>query len=210
MSCALCGGSEEPFWEDRRRTYVKCRCCHLVSVPSQYWLSLRDERREYDFHQNSPEDLGYRRFLSRLADPLLQRLPESSVGLDFGSGPGPTLSVMLEEAGHAVSLYDQFYETDTEVFTRTYDFITATEVLEHLREPRLELDRLWRCLRPGGWLGVMTQCWTEAARFQTWRYKEDPTHIRFFNAATLRWLATEWGVSVELFEGGVACFRKPS
>jgi len=27
-----------------------------------------------------------------------------SLGLDFGSGPGPTLSLMLEEQGHRVAI----------------------------------------------------------------------------------------------------------
>jgi hypothetical protein len=45
-------------------------------------------------------DVGYRRFLSQLADPLLQRLACSTMsttttttyrGLDYGCGPGPAL-----------------------------------------------------------------------------------------------------------------------
>jgi hypothetical protein len=31
--------------------------------------------------------------------PLLERLPMRAHGLDFGSGPGATLSVLLEERG---------------------------------------------------------------------------------------------------------------
>jgi len=46
-------------------------------------------------------DPRYRRFLARLAEPLIAHLPKGARGLDFGCGPGPTLSLMLREAGFA-------------------------------------------------------------------------------------------------------------
>ena len=39
---------------------------------------------------------------------------------------------MLEESGHRVALYDVFYVPDTLALAASYDFITATEVVEHL------------------------------------------------------------------------------
>ncbi|MGB2360319.1 MAG: methyltransferase, partial [Porticoccaceae bacterium] len=63
-------------------------------------MSSAAEKAIYDQHQNSPDDLQYRRFLSRLTEPLLERLGPCSRGLDFGCGPGPTLSVMMAEQGH--------------------------------------------------------------------------------------------------------------
>ena len=69
----------------------------------------------------------------------------------------PALAAMLRERGLTVALYDPFYAPDESVWSRAYDFITATEVLEHLHEPARELDRLFAALRPGGWLGVMTK-----------------------------------------------------
>jgi len=52
--------------------------------------------------KNSPDDPRYRAFLSRLFIPLNERIAPESCGLDFGSGPGPTLSVMFEEQGHTM------------------------------------------------------------------------------------------------------------
>jgi 2-polyprenyl-3-methyl-5-hydroxy-6-metoxy-1,4-benzoquinol methylase len=64
---------------------------------------------------------------------------------------------MLAEAGFEMSLYDPQFAPDRSVLTREGDFITATEVLEHLHRPAAELERLWSLLRPGGWLAVMTR-----------------------------------------------------
>ena len=45
----------------------------------------------------------YRKFLSRMFKPMMERIEPDSYGLDFGSGPGPTLNLMFEEEGHTVS-----------------------------------------------------------------------------------------------------------
>jgi len=86
------------------RAYHRCARCNLIFVLPHALLSAQAEKAEYDQHQNHPQDLGYRRFLSRLANPLLDGLAPQSQGLDFGSGPGPTLSVMLKRATPSPSM----------------------------------------------------------------------------------------------------------
>ena len=164
----------------------------MVFVPEDQHLSVEDEKAEYDLHQNSPDDEGYRSFLCRLAEPLLDRLQPGSAGLDFGCGPGPALPVMFEEAGHQMAVYDPFYAPAPKVFKDKYDFITATEVVEHLHRPWEELDMLWGALKPGGWLGVMTKMVVDLEAFSRWHYKEDPTHVCFFSRAVFSWLAARW------------------
>ena len=148
-ACPLCRTEKvQEYAEDKRRDYYQCQVCSLVFVPSSQFLSAEDEKKRYDLHQNSPQDLNYRRFLSRLFLPLQEHLAPGSHGLDFGSGPEPTLSRMFEEAGHRMTLFDHFYEPVPAALEREYDFITASEVVEHLRDPRKELERIWSCLRP--------------------------------------------------------------
>ncbi|MGB3200184.1 MAG: class I SAM-dependent methyltransferase [Nodosilinea sp.] len=214
--CPLCAGEQaQEIYRDYPskstygpRAYYRCQCCNLIFVLPDSFLSPQAEKAEYDRHQNHSQDLGYRRFLGRLVDPLLQCLAPQSQGLDFGSGPGPTLSVMLEEAGHTVTIYDSFYADNVAVFDRPYDFITATEVVEHLSQPRLELDRLWRCLRPGGVLGVMTKLSRDDAAFARWHYKSDRTHICFFSRQTFQWLATRWQADLTILGEDVILLRK--
>jgi 2-polyprenyl-3-methyl-5-hydroxy-6-metoxy-1,4-benzoquinol methylase len=180
-----------------------------VFVPPRYYLSRQEEKTEYDRHQNRPDDPGYRQFLSRLFRPLQERLLPGSQGLDFGSGPGPTLSEMLTEAGHDVALYDPYYAQDPAVLTRRYDFITASEVVEHLHQPGPQLDRLYRLLRPCGLLGIMTKRVLDRAKFAGWHYKNDPTHVCFFSEATFVWLARKWNAHLDIVAPDVVLIRKP-
>jgi len=64
---------------------------------------------------------------------------------------------MFEEAGHFMKLYDTFYSPDRNILTNHYDFITASEVVEHFHNPAVEFDLLWSILKPGGLLGIMTK-----------------------------------------------------
>jgi len=207
--CPLCRGTEtEAYWQDQRRSYRQCQRCALVFVPPEDHLSAEAERAEYDLHQNHVDDLGYRRFLARLAEPLLERLSPGDRGLDFGCGPGPALAAMLEEAGHPVSLYDVFYAPEPAALARCYDFITATEVVEHLSRPGEELDRLWPLLRTGGWLGVMTKLVRDRDAFATWHYKNDPTHIAFFSVDTWAWWAGHYEAELTLLGSDVILLHK--
>lgn len=208
--CPLCHTAiEDIFHADARRTYCRCPQCMLVFVPPDQYPSTEAERAEYDLHRNSPDDEGYRRFLGRLFDPLQARLAPGSSGLDFGSGPGPTLSVMLTEAGHSMRIYDKFYAPDTSVFDRQYDFITATEVVEHLHQPDFELARIWNCLKPGGLLGIMTKLVIDRNAFADWHYKNDPTHVLFFCRETFVRIADRRQAVVEFRAPDVIILQKP-
>jgi SAM-dependent methyltransferase len=184
------------FYRDKRRDYRRCGRCSLVYVPPEFYLDLETERAEYDKHRNATDDPAYRRFLSRLAIPLLRQLAPASSGLDFGCGPGPALAHMLREAGHEVALYDSYYAPEASVFEKKYDFICATEVVEHLHHPGAELSRLWSALRPGGCLGLMTKLVLDAEAFSRWHYKNDPTHVCFFSRDSWRWWAKKSGAEV--------------
>jgi len=177
-------------------------------VPPHERLSRSEEKARYDLHRNDPYDTGYRSFLSSLVEPLLERVPAGSEGLDFGCGPGPALPVMLHEQGFSMTVYDPFYAPDESVWLRTYDFITATEVLEHLCRPAEELDRLWGVLRPGGWLGIMTKLLPDHESFHNWNYISDSTHVCFFCLATFEYIAVHWNVSLELPGSDVVLFQK--
>jgi hypothetical protein len=209
MTCPLCWSDDaRSYFQDGRRDYFHCPVCSLVFVPPRQFLPADEEKKRYDLHQNSPEDQDYRRFLSRLFIPLQQLLAPGSSGLDFGSGPAPTLSLMFEEAGHAMTIFDRFYEDVPAALERRYDFITATEVVEHLHHPKKELERLWACLNEGGWLGIMTSHAVPQEDFPLWHYKNDPTHVCFFSPRTFSRLALQWNAEVTFADGDVVFFRK--
>jgi 2-polyprenyl-3-methyl-5-hydroxy-6-metoxy-1,4-benzoquinol methylase len=180
-----------------------------VFVPARYHLSASDEKAHYDLHQNHPGNEGYRRFLSRLFAPIRARVSVPARGLDFGSGPGPTLSVMFAEAGYDIAIYDPYYAADPSVWQRRYDFITASEVVEHLYAPGPVMTRLFDLLEPGGWLGLMTKLVTDRAAFGSWHYKNDPTHVCFFSRETWQWWARRMGADLTFIGKDVILLRKP-
>lgn len=191
------------------RLYWRCRVCMATFLdPSQ--LPTRDEELErYLLHENDPDDLRYREFLSRLATPLLDRLPPCRVGLDYGCGPGPALAKMLSEAGHSMHLYDPFFAPDRASLNRTYDFITCSEVAEHLHRPAAEFASLDKLLRPGGWLAVMTSFQTDDAHFCNWRYRQEASHVVFYREETFRHLAKHFDWTCEIPATNVALMQKP-
>jgi len=185
------------YHEDKKRTYLQCNRCSFVFVPAIFHPGPEEEKAEYDLHENNIADKGYRKFLSRLSDPLLNRLNPGLRGLDFGCGPGPALAVIMKEAGHTVDLFDLYYYPDESIFENTYDFITTTEVVEHLKNPHLVFDQLFQMLKPGGFLGIMTKLVTDYDAFCKWHYIQDKTHISFFSRETFYYLAEKYSVEIE-------------
>lgn len=211
MTCPLCGRhGAQPYFEDRRRRYVECDGCRLVFVPSAFWPTADDERARYAQHRNSPADVGYRAFLTEAFEAVRARVQPPASGLDFGSGPGPTLSVMLEEAGYAMALYDPFYAPDPVALQCDYDFVTCTEVVEHLRAPGEVFPHLRALLRPSGWLVVMTRLLPARADFPTWRYRRDDTHLCFYSAPTFEHVARALGCRLERAAPDVFALQVPS
>ncbi|MFM1814639.1 MAG: hypothetical protein RLZ98_1334 [Pseudomonadota bacterium] len=207
--CPICRSrSSTPYAEISERRYFRCSTCHGVHVDSAHHLSDKAAIRHYLTHENDPSDAGYRRFLSRLADPMLERVAPGSHGLDYGCGPGPALAAMLREAGHEMQVWDPFFAPDPAPLKATYDFITCTEVAEHFQTPAEEFDRLERLLAAGGWLGVMTSFLPEDAAFAGWYYHRDPTHIVFYAPETFTVIAAARGLSCEFPAPNVALMRK--
>ena len=208
--CPLCHSEQHGvFVEDKNRCYFRCQPCALIFADPEAQLSPEQEKAVYDQHQNNPDDMGYRQFLGRLATPLVERLPAGPLdGLDFGSGPGPTLSIMLEEMGYNMAIYDPYFAPDPSVLTRQYDFVTCTEAIEHFNQPAKEWGLLLSMIKPGGWLGLMTKLATDAEAFTRWHYKNDPTHVSFFSRDTFRFLAQRDGLEVEFVGNDVILLRK--
>lgn len=179
-------------------------------VPREFHLSPQEEKAYYDLHENSAVDEGYRRFLSRCAAPLLERLPASSRGLDFGCGPAPALAQMLMQSGHTMATYDLYYQPDDSVLGQNFDFVVSTEVVEHLSEPLSVLEMLWQRINPGGVLALMTKLVASPERFANWHYIRDPTHIVFFSTQTFHWLARHLDAEVAFHGSDVIFLNKPA
>jgi hypothetical protein len=195
--CPLCTSDDCPlYWQGQNptRDYLHCQYCDLVFVPSRFQLCSEEEKKIYDQHENNPQDEHYRKFLGRLFTPMSTMLSKPSKGLDFGSGPGPTLSKMFAEQGHQCAIYDKFYANDKSTLEKDYGFVSATEVVEHLANPKDVFGMLFSLTeKTKGPVGIMTKLHPQDRKsFLQWHYKNDPTHIAFFSHLTMEMLAKSY------------------
>ena len=211
--CPLCM-TEKPifFYQSERvnlvRDFLQCTNCELVFVPSDFHLSLPQQRDRYLEHNNDPMDLEYRAFLSRLRDPLLPLLKEGDVGLDFGCGPGPALAQMLRDSGYKMDLYDPLFWDDNSALEKSYDFVTCTETIEHFSNPASDFALLDSVVKDEGVLGVMTSILYKEVIFEDWYYKLDPTHVSFYTPSTMEWISNKFNWAIESAHKNVYFFIK--
>ncbi len=207
--CPVCRAADcTPFIQVDARDYWRCQKCEATFLDQAQWPQRSAELAQYDLHQNEVSDPSYREFLARLATPLLERIPASLSGLDYGCGPGPALAAMLVEAGHRMAAYDPFFFNNRKLLDTQYDFITCTEAVEHFHYPFDEFAQFDCLLKPGGWLGVMTTFQTDDAAFASWHYRRDPTHVVFYREATFRAIAAHHHWHCEFPSANVALMRK--
>lgn len=199
-----------PFSKRHGRTYLTCEACDLVLVAERDLPDRDVEAAQYRLHRNDPDDFRYRRFLSHLTKPLIQRLAAGAEGLDFGSGPGPALGRMLGECGFRVRNYDPLFDPDRSALARQYDFIACTEVVEHFHQPGEMFACLDQMLRPGGVLGVMTSLLRPEIDFDRWAYPRDITHVAFYRPETLQWIARRFSWRLDTDCERLAFFDKLS
>ncbi|MEL6288934.1 MAG: class I SAM-dependent methyltransferase [Pseudomonadota bacterium] len=192
------------------RRYRRCAVCDLISLDPTQRPTPAEEKAEYDLHENDPEDPRYRKWLSRLVDPMLEGVTAPHRALDYGSGPGPAIAPMLTERGHQAVNYDPFFAPDRTVLDARYDLIFCSETAEHFFDSAAEFERLFAMLEPGGKLGVMTQLHMPDTDFATWRYRLQPSHVVFYSPETIAWIAQAHGVTLDLRAPDVAIFSERS
>lgn len=211
IECPLCATAQDLIWlQDLKRCYYRCAHCALIFADPASHLDATAEKAIYQHHQNDPADLGYRKFLNKLAAPLLARLGNCNglKALDFGSGPGPTLHLMLAEAGLDTAIYDPYFANDASVLAQQYDVICSTEAIEHFYHPAKEWALWLSLLRPQGTLALMTRLAPDKAQFFSWHYKNDPTHVCFFSRETFEFLAQRDGFHLDIIEPDVILLKR--
>ncbi len=175
--------------------------------PSSH-VTASEELAQYSLHQNNPQDVNYRKFLAPAKAAVVKNLAALSKGIDFGCGPGPTLSVMLEEAGFKVQKFDKYFYPDPSVLGEIYDFVTCTEVIEHVHDLEAFIQQLLVLLRPGGLLVLMTRILQEDIEFKSWHYRIDPTHISFLRPRTVEVMCERYGLTLLELTGQLIVLRK--
>ena len=209
MICNLCrSDAASSFQTLDKKVYWACRVCGCKYLDKFHFVEREEEEQRYLEHNNDIKDKAYRLFLAKLSDPLKEKIPLGSHGLDFGCGTGPALADMLTQDGYEVSLYDPFFYPDKNVLSKQYDFVTCTETAEHFHNPCKEFNRLDDLLKPGAWLGIMTSFLTSDDEFENWYYRRDPTHVTFYCEKTFQVIAAQRNWKCEIKSKDVVLLQK--
>ena len=209
MICNICRShGASSFKTLDSKTYWSCNVCGCKYLDKLYFIDSVEEEQRYLEHNNDIKDNEYRAFLSRLSDPLKEKISPGSNGLDFGCGTGPALADMLTQDGFMVELYDPFFFPDEGALSKQYDFITCTETAEHFYDPFKEFNILNDLLKPGGWLGGMTSFLTSDEMFENWYYRRDPTHVSFYCEKSFQVIASQRNWKCEIKSKDVVLLQK--
>ena len=209
-TCPLCG-APGPFAgvpDMRKRTLRLCSRCRLIFAATADLPTPAAEKERYAKHWNGPDDVGYVAFLRQAIAPALPSLKPEMCGLDYGCGHTPTLHLLLAEVGLRCENYDPFFLAAWP--KEPFDFLFATEVVEHFHCPAAEWPRMLSLLKPGGVLTVMTAPWDNLDAFRTWGYASDETHVAFYHRKTLEWICAQYGLAeLDHANSRVWVLRKP-
>jgi predicted TPR repeat methyltransferase len=210
LYCKICKAAVRALNDNKSgKIYHVCDVCGFIFLDQRFILSPADEKRRYEFHQNTFDNPGYVAMFERfIADVIMPHCGTAATALDFGCGTTPVLATLLNKHIADVDHYDPYFYPDQAFKKKKYDLITATEVIEHLQDPLATLKMLVALLNPGGALALMTKfhpC--DDAKFLKWWYRVDDTHIAFYAKHTIEYLAQSIGLE-ETFVGDGVCYLK--
>ena len=209
MICNLCRSDAASCFDTiDNKTYWSCDICGCKYLDKSHFVDAQEEEKRYLEHNNDVNDAEYRAFLSKLSNPLKEKISLGAHGLDFGCGTGPALADILIKEGFKVSLYDPFFYPDEGVLSKQYDFITCTETAEHFHDPYKEFNTINNLLKPGGWLGVMTSLLTSDEEIKNWYYRRDPTHVTYYCEKTFQVIASQRNWKCEIQSKDIVLLQK--
>ena len=188
MKCTLCGEDAFLFKTYREKKYYSCAHCRAVVLHPDYYPSPEDEKKRYLEHNNDVDDLRCQKFVDPLVREVKRSFSADHRGLDFGAGTGPVITKLLRESGYNIKLYDPYFWNEPERLEETYDYIAACEVIEHFVKPYEEFKLLKSLLNNNGKLFCKTSIFSYDMNFEEWKYKDDFTHLFFYNTDTLKWI----------------------
>lgn len=192
--CPLCEFPSNEYYNTKKnKTFFLCSHCKAVFAGKQHLPGKDSELKRYNQHNNDVNDVRYQNFVYPIVSEVLTNFTPSDKGLDFGAGPGPVISKLLAEKKYQIKQYDPFYYNYPELLKNKYDYIACCEVIEHFHQPKKDFKLLKKLLAKKGNLYCMTTIYNETINFKNWHYKNDPTHVFFYQTKTLQYICKQFG-----------------
>lgn len=185
-NCIICNSSTTNFAFD----FFKCNLCNFIFRDPNKLLSTELEKQRYQKHSLDPSDQGHISFLQPTINYVLNNFSPNQMGLDYGCGQAKTLAKQLLLNQYKIATYDLFFDPNPAIFKTKYDYITCTEVIEHFKLPIPEFQKIFSILKPNSQLICQTNLFDETKiNFDSWWYKNDPTHNSFYSTKNLKLIA---------------------
>jgi len=197
--CIVCNSATSIIHQPKFGDYHWCKECDFISKDKAFYATEKQELTNYDYHQNSLEDLKYVEYFNHfIQNAILKYVNTGLKGFDFGSGPTPVLSQILQRDYHfSMDIYDLHYAKDKMFINEKYDLITATEVIEHLADPIPYFELFTDLMNDDSILAIMTLFHQNSEEvFSNWFYIRDVTHISFYTPKTIHYIAQKVGLKV--------------
>ncbi|GAB2621543.1 methyltransferase domain-containing protein [Belliella aquatica] len=205
-SCPLCLSPNQNF--AFKGEFTHCLVCDLIFRAPKASFTGLGEKKHYLLHQNGPQHDGYVSFLKRAIDPIETHLLPNLQALDFGCGPGPAINYILQSYQISCDNYDPFFFPEG-IKEKSYDFIFATECVEHFFHPNQEFEKILGLLKVGGYLSMMTEIHPGLNKINDWYYIKDATHVSLYSEKTFMWIALKYKLKLEYTDQKrVVVFRK--
>lgn len=185
--------------------FFQCKDCTLIFKDPTIRISAEKEKLHYLKHHNEEDNVDYQNYMQKMIDPFLPYLKKGDIGLDFGAGPKPVMSQMLEKSGFKCFSFDPLFYLEEKLLDQKYDFITCSEAAEHFNDPFQEFKLLFSMLKPEGKMAVRTK-FAPNQGFEDWWYQRDPTHVVFYSEKCFEYLAKKYHKKVKFLANDISFF----
>jgi len=228
QSCNLCGHTVMiPFCPQNGRGLVQCQNCELVFVEQQPKAEeLYALYGETYFHNDESGEVGYSNYIKDEANirktvnkrfDHIEQFVDKGRMLDVGCAMGFFINEAsqrgwqvegLDVSHYAVEYVKQHFGhpayngslIDLDLPQGVYDLVTMYDVIEHVPDPKANIQAVSHLLRPGGIYELATpDIGSLPARLSGKRwigYKLSEEHVYYFSIKTLRQMLDEAGFDV--------------
>jgi SAM-dependent methyltransferase len=206
--CPLCHGSSFEYRKYTKKCYHECMVCRGIFLLPEFRPGSDLEKERYEQHNNDVNDPRYVAFSMPIIQSVLDDWGSEHSGLDFGAGTGPVITKVLREHGYQIEEYDPYFWNRPELLEDTYDFVVCCEVMEHFYFPDKSFELIYGLLKPQGRLYCMTEVFDGSRSFDSWFYKNDPTHVFFYRPETIQWIAANFQFQLVHLDNRLIVFEK--
>jgi len=182
---------------ERQIAYWRCLGCEFVFTNDLDSLSsaeLAERIYNDDYIRADPGFVEERpNYFVSVLDELLAPLKNRIEVLDFGGGRGTLASLARDKGFERFDSYDPFFGDQIQPM-RSYDLVTAFEVVEHSRDPLGTFQEIQSLLKPGGAVMFSTMIQPKCVSAEWWYIAPRNGHVSIHSVRSLRTLAGRLGM----------------